>query len=403
MKILIITQYFWPENFRINDLAIGLKERGNEVQVLTGKPNYPSGRFYQGYNFFNKKEEEWQGIKIHRSPLIPRGSGSGVKLMINYLSFGFFASLRTLFLKEKYDLIFVYEPSPITVGIPAVFMGKRLKIPIYFWVQDLWPESVSAAGQLSSPFVLKHLDKVTRWIYNNSKKILIQSKGFREYILNQGVPNDKIIYYPNSTESFYNIVRPNKDIEKLVPNVPFKVMFAGNIGEAQDFESIIEAAKIVKEKNPNIHFVILGNGRKKEFVIQKVNDYGLNSNFHLLGAFPVDNMPDFFACGDALLVSLKKSKIFSLTIPSKVQSYLACGKPIIGALDGEGAKVILEAKAGLVATASNPVGLAEIILELYSQSPKERQEMCINSRKYFEENFERELLLDKLIHIFNEQ
>ena len=334
MKILIITQYFWPETFRINDLALGLKERGNEVQVLTGKPNYPKGNFYPGYNFFNKMEEDWQGIRVHRSPLITRGNGSGVKLMINYLSFAFLATLRALFLREKYDLIFVYEPSPITVGIPAVFIGKRLNIPIYFWVQDLWPESVSAAGQLNNRFILRQLDKVTKWIYRNSKKILIQSEGFRQYILNQGIPNDKIIYYPNSTESFYNIVRPNEDIEKLVPKVPFCVMFAGNIGEAQDFESIIEAAKIVKEKNLDIHFVILGNGRKKEFVVQKVNEYGLNSNFHLLGAFPVENMPDFFACADALLVSLKKSEIFSLTIPSKVQSYLACGKPVIGALDG---------------------------------------------------------------------
>lgn len=403
MKILLITQYFWPENFRINDLAVGLKERGNEVHVLTGKPNYPGGNFYPGYSFFNKREENWQGIKIHRSPLVTRGNGSGIKLMTNYLSFALLASLRSLFLNEKYDLIFVYEPSPITVGIPAVILSKRLKIPIYFWVQDLWPESVSAAGQLNNRFVLKQLDKVTRWIYRNSKKILIQSEGFRQYILDQGVENDKIIYYPNSTESFYNIVRPKEEIVKLVPKVPFCVMFAGNIGEAQDFESIIEAARIVKEKNSDIHFVILGNGRKKDFVAQKVDEYGLNSNFHLLGAFPVDSMPDFFAIGDALLVSLKKSKIFSLTIPSKVQSYLACGRPIIGALDGEGAKVILKANAGLVATASNPKALADIILELYSLSPQKRQEMSINARKYFEENFEREVLLDKLIGIFKEK
>ena len=403
MKILIITQYFWPETFRINDLALGLKERGNEVQVLTGKPNYPKGNFYPGYNFFNKMEEDWQGIRIHRSPLITRGNGSGVKLMVNYLSFAFLASLRSLFLKERYDLIFVYEPSPITVGIPAVFIGKRLNIPIYFWVQDLWPESVSVAGQLNNRFILRQLDKVTKWIYHNSKKVLIQSEGFREYILNQGVPNDKIIYYPNSTESFYNIVPSNNEIEKLIPKVPFCVMFAGNIGEAQDFENIIEAAKIIKERNSDIHFVILGNGRKKEFVIQKIKEYDLISNFHLLGAYPVNNMPDFFASSDALLVSLKKSKIFSLTIPSKVQSYLACGKPIIGALDGEGANVILKAKAGLVATAGDSKSLADIILQLYSLSPQERSEMGFNAREYFNENFERELLLDKLIQIFEEK
>jgi glycosyltransferase involved in cell wall biosynthesis len=400
MKILIVSQYFWPENFRINDLGLGLQERGHEIHVLTGKPNYPKGTFYDGYSFFKKGNEEYKGIKIFRSNLFPRGKGSGLKLMVNYFSFAFFSSVKALFHKEKYDLIFAYEPSPITVGIPAIVISKKLKIPLYFWVQDLWPESVSAAGQLNNKIVLKSLNNLTKWIYKNSTLILIQSEGFREYILNQDVENDKIIYYPNSTEALYNLIEPSKDVLGLMPKVPFTIMFAGNIGESQDFECILEAAKILKDKSSDINFVILGNGRKKEFVLEKITEYNLENSFHLLGSFPVNKMPHFFACADVLLVTLKKKKIFSLTIPSKVQSYLACGKPIIGALDGEGANVILESKSGLVAPSGDYKQLANKIFEIYKMDNQQRLKLGKNARTYYVENFEREKLIDNLIELF---
>lgn len=402
MKILIVTQYFWPENFRINDLALGLCERGNKVDVLTGNPNYPKGEFFEGYGFTNVEKENWNSISIYRSPLIPRGKGSGLRLMINYLSFALFSTIRSFFIKGNYDLIFVYEPSPITVGIPAVILSKRLKIPIFFWVQDLWPESVSAAGQVRNKFIIKQLDLFTRWVYRNSNKVLIQSKAFREYLLNQKVPDEKIIYYPNSTEAFYKVVKPSQDIIDLFPKTEFKVLFAGNIGEAQDFDNIIEAARIVNNQTKNIHFYIVGDGRKKNYLKEKVMDLKLNDNFHLLGAFPTDKMPDFFACSDALLVTLKKNDIFSMTIPSKVQSYLACGRPVIAALDGEGASVIKESKAGFVAATGNPSALADSIIKMYSLSNEERKMLSENARNYFELNFEREKLIDRLIEIFNQ-
>jgi len=400
MKILIVSQYFWPESFKINDLALGLQERGHEVSVLTGKPNYPNGSFFEGYSLVKKGNENWKGVKILRSNLVPRGKGGGIKLMINYLSFAFFASIKSIFHRGNYDLIFVYEPSPITVGIPAVLLSKKLKIPIYFWVQDLWPESVEVAGQIKNRLILKSLDKLTRWVYKNSKKILIQSEGFREYIVSQGIESDKIIYYPNSTEALYDIIKPSEEVLKLMPKVPFSIMFAGNIGESQDFENIIEVANRLKVKCKDIHFIILGNGRKKEYVEHKIKEYNLESNFHLLGSYPAEMMPHFFSCADALLVTLKKSRIFSLTIPSKVQSYLACGKPIIAGLNGEGAKVIKESNSGVVASSGNSEKLMEAILKLYNMPLKEREKLGRNARNYYEDNFEREKLLDKLLDIF---
>lgn len=399
MKILIVCQYFWPESFRVNDFALGLKEKGHQVTVFTGKPNYPKGKFYKGYGFFKKNTETWNEIEILRSNLIPRSSGSGLRLMLNYLSFIFFASLNALFHRSKYDLIFVYQLSPVTMAIPAIILSRKNNIPMYMWVQDLWPDSINAAGQINNKYVLKALNNLTKWIYKKSELLLIQSEGFRQHILNQGVKNSKIVYFPNSTESLYKVMSPSKTIEKKMPDVEFSILFAGNIGEAQDFDNIIETARILKAKSNNIHFIILGNGRKKEFVTNKVKEYKLENTFHLLGSFPVEDMPHFFACADALLVALKDKKIFSLTIPSKVQSYLACGKPIIGGLSGEGAKIINKSESGFTSVPGDSIKMAENILTLYNMAKSQRVKMGKNARKYFEENFEREKLLDQFIRL----
>lgn len=395
MRILIVTQYFWPESFRVNDIALGLKERGHIVEILTGKPNYGKGKFFNGYSFFNKRSENWNGIKIHRSPIIARGNAGAIRLIINYLSFAFFASIRSFFIRGKFDKIIVYQLSPVTVGIPAIILKWRKKTPVFFYIQDLWPQSVIVAGGIKNNTIIKLLDNLTRWLYKKSDKILIQSEAFREVILTQGVNNNKIEFYPNSVESFFEIKNPLPEYESKLPK-GFKIMFAGNIGEAQDFETILEAASILKESTPLIKWVILGDGRKREFVKKRVEELNLEKQFFLLGAFPVEEMPFFFACADCLLVSLKKDYILTLTIPSKLQSYLACGKPILASLDGEGARILIEANAGVVSNSGNAQLLAEKALTLYKLNTEELEGMGQNGRKYFEAKFERELLLDEL-------
>jgi glycosyltransferase involved in cell wall biosynthesis len=400
MKILIVTQYFWPENFRINDLSVALTERGHEVTVLTGKPNYPKGEFYPNYSFFSRNYEVWNNVRVFRSPLMPRGKAGGLRLMINYLSFAFFNSIRGLFVAGDFDKILVYEPSPVTVGFPAILMKWRKKVPVFFWVQDLWPHSVAAAGGLNHEVVLNILEKVTRWIYKKSDKILIQSEAFRDIIEGQGVPKEKIIFYPNSVEELFRVSEPKPEISSLLPE-GFKIMFAGNIGESQDFETIIETAAIVASKNPAIKWVILGDGRKRNYVSERIRELGLQDKFHLLGSYPVEMMPEFYACADCLFVSLKRDYIFSLTIPSKIQSYLACGKPVLASLDGEGGRVVKEARAGMVVEAEKPAKLAAAALEFYDLPQSEREQMGRNARKYFDDNFERELLVNRLEEIFN--
>ncbi|NEW78109.1 MAG: glycosyltransferase family 4 protein [Gelidibacter sp.] len=401
MKILVVTQYFWPENFRINDLCLGLRERGHEVTVLTGKPNYPKGDFYHGYSMFNKSNENWKGINIIRTALIRRKKGGGLSLMINYLSFAFFASIKAIFIKGDFDKIFVYEPSPITVGFPAIIAKWKFKIPIYFWVQDLWPESIAAASGLKNKFVLQIMDGVTRFIYKKSSKILVQSQAFIPYILKQNVKIDKLVYYPNSTEAFYRKLEPQQKYKKMFPqNGGLNLLFAGNIGESQSFDTLIEAALLIKNKNTVVNWIILGDGRLKEYVRNRIEQLGLKDTFILMGSFPSSEMPSFFACADALIVSLKRNPIFSYTIPSKVQSYMACGKPIIASLDGEGAKVVTEAFAGFSSSAENAGALAENIIKFIALNENDRNKLGENAQKYFEREFEREFLLSKLEEIF---
>lgn len=396
MKILIISQYFWPENFKINDIALGLKERGHTVSILTGLPNYPTGVFFEGYDK-NSRDEVWNGIQIYRSKLFPRGKG-GFYLFLNYLSFAYFAWKRIDEINETFDRILVYEPSPITVGIPAIKAKNKFKAPYFFWVQDLWPESLEAAGGVKNRFVLSIFDKFTRLIYKKSEKVLVQSQGFIKYIMEQNVPNDKIIFYPNSTEKFYKITSPSNKYKDLLPE-GFIIMFAGNLGEAQSLMTLIEAAEKVRQKNTAIKWVFLGNGRFKKELQKSIKEKGLENNVFLLGAYPNEEMPVFFASADALIASLKKNKIFSLTIPSKIQSYMACGKPILVSLDGEGAEIVKRAGCGYTSPAEDANTLAENILKLYNDSEEVRKEMGNNAVKYFNENFEREMLLDRLIEI----
>jgi len=397
MHILIVTQYYWPEDFRINDLAIGLHEKGHDVTVLTGKPNYPGGSFFKGYGFFNKTNESCNGINIKRVPIIPRGRGSALRLIINYFSFVFFGVLLgPILCKGKYDLIFVYEPSPVTVGIPARFLGWFKKIPVIFWVQDLWPESLVATGTTSNKYIINVVGKVVKWIYSGCELILTQSRTFVESVKKFGISDERIQYYPNSAENLYKPVKYEKETcEKLGLPDGFIVMFAGNIGVSQDFETILEAAKLTKGIE-NLHWVIIGDGRDFERVKREVKRMGLENMFHLKGRHPVESMPEFFSCADVMLVSLKKEPIFSMTIPAKVQSYMACAKPIIASLDGEGGQVVKESGAGLVVGAESPQELANEVIAFKEMTADAREQMGLQGFEYYNENFERNMLIEKL-------
>lgn len=404
MNILIVTQYFWPENFRINDLALGLKEKGHKLTILTGIPNYPQGSFFEGYKLFKNRIEDYCGIKVLRVPIVPRGKSRGWQLAINFISFALSASLISPFIyRQKYDVIFVFEVSPITVGVPAIVFKKIKKIPIFFWVLDLWPESISSAGKVNSPMVLKCIGVLVRFIYRYCDRILISSRGFKPSIETMGGRPDQIDYFPNWAETEFE---SNNGIDDVIKNLKlpdgFRIMFAGNIGEAQSFRTILKAAEILKD-HQDIHWVILGDGRMYDNIKEYVKKRKLFDTVHLLGRHPLESMPYFFEQADVMLVSLKSDPIFSLTVPGKIQSYMACGKPIIASLDGEGARLIEVSGAGFSSPAEDADALAKSILSMYNLPKNKRDNMGKLGKEYCELNFGRKMLIDRLEKLMVEE
>lgn len=395
MKALIVAQYFWPENFRINDVARTLLEKGINVEVLTGKPNYPRGEIYFGYRAWGCQRETYQGININRIPLLARGSG-GRQLALNYLSFVLSGLLFAPWMlrKQKFDVIFIYAPSPILQAIPAIFLGWLKGCPVVLWVQDLWPESLSATGHVQNRVVLKLVEQAVRFIYRHTDLLLVQSKAFEGPVraLASGTP---IVYYPNSVDDSFAIQVTEKNLQVEGLGVGFSVMFAGNIGTAQAVEVIVEAASLLKGYE-DIHFVVLGEGSRWEWMCLEKQKHKLG-NLHLPGRFPVETMPGFMQKASALLVTLADRPIFAATVPNKVQAYFAAGRPIIACLNGEGARLVVEAEAGLATPAEDAQALADSILHLYRLSPAERENMGENGRRYYQEHFEHDHLVDELI------
>ena len=398
MKILVISQYFYPENFRINDLVFSLQKRGHHIEVLTGKPNYPKGNYFKGYSWEGPEDEEIEGIKVHRANLILRKKGGGLRLFLNYFSFVFFGLFKILKLKGDFEKVFIYAPSPITIGILGVIAAKKFNCKSYLWIHDLWPESVRVAGGIKSSIVLGLVNQMTKLIYRFTDLLLVQSPEFKNYILNQGVEESKIIYYPYYAEDFYKVVEKDKRYLSQFPN-GFNLLFAGNIGVAQSFDTIVNAFEKLKEHDINL--VVLGDGRDKSRIQDQIQEKGLTNKFHFLGSFPPEQMPYYFTCADGLLITLKKADIFSFTIPGKLQSYLACGKPIIGGLDGIGNKIISESNSGFASEAEDHELLANNILSLYKLSKAEKEKLSNNALTYFDKNFNKQYLLERLEEILN--
>jgi glycosyltransferase involved in cell wall biosynthesis len=398
MRVLIVSQYFWPESFRINDVVRTLVEKGAQVDVLTGKPNYPSGNIFAGFRATGCLEEIWAGARIFRVPLFPRGQKSSWRLALNYLSFVLSGLLfgPWLLRKRQYDVIFVYGLSPIFLAIPAIFLAWIKNRQLVLWVQDLWPNSLAATGYVRNTHLLKGVEWVVRWIYNRTDLLLVQSHAFVAAV-RQLAPNKPIAYYPNSVDSIF-AKAPDADVPSLaIPQLEsgFPVVFAGNIGTAQAVEVIVEAAALL-QSNLAIQFVIFGQGSRWEWMQSQVVARGLK-NLHLMGQYPVETMPSVMQKAGALLVTLADESIFALTVPNKVQAYLASGRPIVACLNGEGARLIEESQAGLSVPAQDAPALAATILKLSQLSESERIRMGKNGRDFYNQHYEHDQLVDQLL------
>lgn len=403
MKVLLWSQYFWPENFRINELAAALQVGGMQVTVLTGKPNYPQGVIFPGYSSIGIGHERYAGAQVVRVPLVPRGSGSPLRLALNYLSFIVSGYVLAPFALrgQECDVVFVYAPSPLLQALPAIFLAWLKRVPLVLWVQDLWPESLSATGFVRNRWALTVVEAVVRHIYRHADSILIQSEAFREPVARLAGDPRKIRYYPNTAEAVVDGSARIGD-SGLVSEMRrgFSVVFAGNIGAAQSMETILAAAERLGPHS-DIRFFVVGSGSREAWLRQEIVCRRLG-NVLLPGRLPPADMPAVFAAASALLVTLGDAPALALTIPSKLQAYLAAGRPVIASLNGEGARIIREAQAGFACPAEDGEGLAATVLRLYGLTPEERSRLGENGRRYFSEHFEPKRRVRELIEHFKD-
>lgn len=403
-KILFICQYFYPETFRGNDIAFHWAEEGHEVHVVTGIPNYPKGKFFPGYGVFKRRHEVINGVKVTHLPIIPRGEDSKMLLMLNYFSFLIVGWIWMFFhaLWHKYDMVFCQQLSPVMMSSPAVLYKKMRHVPLYTWVLDLWPESLTAAGGINNKHILSFFDWFVKSEYKNSDKILTSSKSFDQSILKYGDYKDKIIYYPQWSDGEFSVVNseiilPNK-LREISDDDNFIVMFAGAVGEAHGMECNIQAALKTKDYK-KIKWVIVGDGRRLEWVRSFVKDNGLDDTVITLGRFPSETMPMFFEKADVMLVSLTDSPLFNMYSPAKIASYMAAERPIIAVLNGEGGEVIKNAECGWNIKAGDADSLAELVIEL---SRADRQKLIIKGKKgraYYDKFFTKGKCLKRLDEI----
>jgi glycosyltransferase involved in cell wall biosynthesis len=401
MNVLIWSQYFWPENFRINQLATALHQSGLQVSVLTGKPNYPEGNVYPGYKTKGIQVEGYEGMRVIRMPLVSRGNNSFIRLALNYLSFilsGYMFAPKAL-RSQKIDVVFVYAVSPLLQTLPAILIAKIKRAPLVLWVQDLWPESLLATGFVKNRYILQAVEKLVRYIYRHTDSILISSEAFRGPISRLVKDVDKIRYYPNAAEPVAvrsgskNACLSAVEIEKW-----FSIVFAGNIGAAQSMETILGAAEKLRSFQ-KIKIFIVGSGSQKGWLEKEMIKRKLD-NVRSTGRLPHTEMPEIFAAASVLLVTLKNSPIFTFTVPSKVQAYLAAGKPVIASMNGEGARIIEAAGAGFSCPAEDSNALAKTILSIYNLSAEEQIKPGERGLRYFKDHFNFTSLVAELIDHF---
>lgn len=392
MKILAVCQHYYPEQFRITDICETLAKESNDVTVLTGLPNYPSGIVQKEYKFFRRRKEIINNVKVIRCFEIGRRKGKFWRIL-NYLSYMCSASLKAIFLKKDFDAIYVYQLSPITMAMPAIIYKKTHKNKkINLYCLDLWPESLLVENFSKDGRAYQAIKKISKWIYKRCDSILVTSEEFKSYFKEELNIDKEIIYMPQYAEDFYINQSDKKQQEKNT----IDYVFAGNIGKAQSVETIIKAAKEVKNKNIKIH--IVGDGTYFEECKNLAKTLNLD-NVNFYGKKPAEQMNEYYNMADAMLITLSKNEVINKTIPGKLQSYMASGKPIIGAINGAVNNIIKDSKSGYCVESEDYIGLAKIMDNFASDTIENKEKMAINAYNYYKENFDKEKFISKLLNL----
>ena len=386
-RVLIYTNHFYPEQFKINEIVSWLSETNLKIRVVTGLPNYPSGKIMNGYknSLENKKYVKNSNIKINRLLLIPRGNGSYFRILMNYSSYFISCILFTFFIaitKKKYDIVIVHHTSPPLILIHPIIYSLFHKSKKYVWDLDVWPDTLVGLDIIKSKNIFNLIEFIIKKIYSYYDSILIGSKSFEEII--QKRYNGKIIYFPNWAEKPIenNEIKSNKIIK--IPQNKFIIMYTGNIGEAQNFQELVPRLKFIDK---NIHWVFIGDGRYKKSFIKLLTEYNLSEKVTLFNQIPVDEIPTYVSKADCLFLSLRDKEIFSKTVPAKLQSYMAMQKPILAVLKGEGADIIKKSKCGFVEINGDYDNLIKLANMISKKSEAELSNLSNNARDFYKSNY----------------
>ena len=388
-KILVYTNHYFPENFKINDIVNHFDDQEYSVKVITGIPNYPSGKIFENYGYFKKNNETKGNVKIRRLPLVTRGKGTAFRLFLNYITYFFSVLIYTIYLilfNRKYDVIFVHHTSPIFIALsPCLYKFFNKQVKMILWDLDIWPESLEATGAIKNKKVLNGVKKIVEILYSKYDIILVGSESFVK-IVERRVKNIPVVYFPNWAEDIFeeNLTNELKKIS-VKQSENLKIMFAGNIGKAQDVSSILKLINRCKDKH--IDWVFVGDGRMKSWLEGKLNLISILGEINFLGSHPIEKMPFFFKQADIMLLSLKNKDIFSKTVPAKLQAYLACAKPVFGMISGESKRIIIDSGAGWCSNSGDIESAYNNICEILKCNYKELSEKGFRGLKYYDKNF----------------
>lgn len=399
MKILLLTQWFDPEpTFKGLAFAKELQRQGHEVEVLTGFPNYPGGKIYDGYKLKLYQREQIDGISILRVALYPNHDSSALKRIFNYISFAFMAILFGIFATKKTDVIYAYHP-PLTVGIAAVFIKFFRRTPIVYDIQDMWPDTLKATGMLNNQKLLNIIGSVCQLVYKFVDHIVVLCPGFKRILIERAVPESKIsVIYNWCDEENLTKTQPLKLEYQQLMEDKFNVVFAGNMGKAQALDKILDVAKDIEEMRA-IQFVFVGGGTETERLKLRLNNENIN-NVIFIPRMPMSEVSGVLNCASLLLVHLKKDPLFEITVPSKTQAYMAIGKPLLMAVAGDAADIVKLAECGRLAVSEDKDSIRAAILDIYKLSALEQQQLGVNARNFYNEKLSLEIGVQQFIEIF---
>ena len=397
-RILVVSQHYWPENFRVTDLCEGLVAQGIEVDVLCGLPNYPLGNWFSGYSYTKPRRESHNGVELFRAGEIPRKGNTGLTIFLNYVSWPLFSLFSLPRLRgRKYDAVLCYNTSPVLMSFPAIVYAKLHRIPLTNYVLDIWPENLYSVLNIQNKFLRAIAQTVSNWHYRRADRLIAMSASLADRLAQVGKKNrEDIAIIPQYCEDFYAQPADCSALRQQFGN-KFHLVFTGNFSPAQSLETVIEAACIAKQNGlDDLHLLLVGDGMSRESLEQLVKEKHAEDFVTFYGSVPAQRIPEFCALADGLICPLANSPDLGMTVPAKLASYMASGTPILASITGEGALAVQKADCGFTAPAGDAAALAQAMHQLYKCSPARRKQLGENAFAWYSSHYKRDTLLDQL-------